>query len=123
MRRITTNFTKLPELLRCASSCVEKLSLDLHRNLSLHSRPRFVSLLLPDWLQPLRLGPIFSDVRQTSVCLAACGYRPERLDLALADADIPVVDIAGGITVPRHEPQLLIDLQHALGVVDDTVLV
>ena len=61
--------------------------------------------------------------RQTSVCLAACGYRPERLDLALADADIPVVHIAGGITVPRHEPQLLIDLQHALGVVDDTVLV
>src|SRR6516162_5929430 len=58
-----------------------------------------------------------------SVSLAACRYRPERLDLALADADIPVVHVAGRVAVPRHEPQLLVDLQHALRVVNDTVLV
>jgi class 3 adenylate cyclase len=61
--------------------------------------------------------------RRSLVCLATCGYRPKRLDLAFADADIPVVHVAGRITVPRHEPQLLIDLQYALGIVDDAVLV
>jgi len=61
--------------------------------------------------------------RRSLVCLATCGYRPKRLDLAFADADIPVVNVAGRITVPRHEPQLLIDLQYALGIVDDAVLV
>ena len=59
----------------------------------------------------------------SSVCLAPCGYWPERLDLAIADADIPIVHIAGRVAVARHEPQLLIDLQHALGVFDDAVLV
>jgi len=59
----------------------------------------------------------------SSVCLSACGDRPERLDLAVADADIPIVHVARRVAVPRHEPQLLIDLQHAIGVVDDAVLV
>ena len=61
--------------------------------------------------------------RQSLVSLAARGYRPKRLDLAFADPDIPVVHVAGRITVPRHEAQLLIDLQYALGIVDDAVLV
>ena len=59
----------------------------------------------------------------SSECLAPCGYWPERLDLAIADADIPIVHIAGRVAVARHEPQLLIDLQHSLGVFDDAVLV
>ena len=42
--------------------------------------------------------------RRSLVCLATCGYRPNRLDLAFADADISVVHVAGRITVPRHEP-------------------
>jgi hypothetical protein len=68
-------------------------------------------------------GKADSLARRPSVCLAARGYRPERLDFALADADIPLVHVAGRVAVPRHEPQLLIYLQHALGVVDDAVLV
>ena len=61
--------------------------------------------------------------RRSLVCLATCGYRPKRLDLAFVDADIPVVHVAGRIAVPRHEPQLLVDLQYTLGIVDDAVLV
>ena len=52
--------------------------------------------------------------RRSLVCLATCGYRPKRLDLAFADADIPVVHVAGRIAVPRHEPQLLIDLHEVV---------
>ena len=46
----------------------------------------------------------------SSVCLSACGDRPERLDHAVANADIPIVHVARRVAVPRHEPQLLIDL-------------
>jgi len=47
---------------------------------------------------------------RSSVCLSACGDRPERLDPAVANADIPIVHVARRVAVPRHEPQLLIDL-------------
>jgi hypothetical protein len=64
-----------------------------------------------------------ADITSSSVSLAPCGYGPERLDLAIADADIPVVHVAGRVAVPRHESQLLIDLQYAFGILDDAVLV
>jgi hypothetical protein len=66
---------------------------------------------------------LFRSNGRSSVCLSACGYRPERLHFAVADADIPVVHVASRVAVPRHESQLVIDLQHALAIVDDAVLV
>ena len=77
------------------------------------------------WLsvQLLKYGRAVVASAPSSVWFAACGYVPERLDLALANADIPIVHVASRVAVPRHEPPLLIDLQHALGVVDDAVLV
>src|SRR6056297_2945931 len=61
--------------------------------------------------------------RARSVGLAAGRDRPDDLDLAVAHADIPVVDVAGGIAMAGHEAQLLVDLEHATLVRDDAVLV
>src|SRR5690606_20409959 len=58
-----------------------------------------------------------------SVGLAAGRDRPDDLDLAVAHADVPVVHVGGGIAVAWHQTQLLADLEHALGIFDDAVLV
>lgn len=55
--------------------------------------------------------------------LAACRHRPERLDAIAAQADIPVMEIDGRITMARHEFEPLAKTKRTCRVVDLAMLV
>src|SRR6056297_280041 len=54
--------------------------------------------------------------QNASVGLAACRHRPNAFDLTAAHSDEPVMHIAGGVAMARHQLELVIDLENALRV-------
>jgi hypothetical protein len=84
-------------------------------------------------LGPFRTEPLFCMpsenvnaalvVSSFSVHLAASRDRPNDLHVSVPNSDVPVMHVAGRVAVAGHEAELVADLQDALGIVDDAVLI
>ena len=55
--------------------------------------------------------------------LPASADGPKHLDLPVADAYVPIVQIAGWVTMARNKAQFVIHVQHAVWVFDQPVLI
>src|ERR1700754_4660219 len=62
-------------------------------------------------------------IRRYSEGHASGGHGPEAFHLPIADADIPVIYVARWITVTWDELQLVVELQHAVGIRNHSMLV
>src|SRR6185437_362472 len=61
--------------------------------------------------------------RRSSIAPSASRDRPDHLDLAVAHAHVPVMDVAGRVAMAGNELQLFVDTQNTAPVLDDAVLV
>ena len=78
---------------------------------------------MPKLRRSIRRTDIACQFLVASIAFSARRDRPDDLDLAVAHADVPVVEVASRIAMPVNDFQLFIDAQNAEFVFDHSVFV